>query len=206
MADRGLTILGQRGMPHDPWTPFDEQGREGLAMPFQRPPASGSVTPASGTMLWIGGAVIEPGAIVEAATFQANAKAESPTHQWFALAIPDEAGAEEAAVIATTKDDTTTAWEANKEKTLSFKASDGGSGAFQAKDWTPLYIGICQVATTPATLRGIAGSGQVNGAGKGFPAASSGPASLVGPGSIASVIALNPTASCPWAFLTGKRP
>jgi hypothetical protein len=71
---------------------------------------------------------------------------------------------------------------------------------------TPLYVGILQTATTKiATLRGVSASGQVNGAGKGFVAASSGPGGLTTPGTLASVVALGASALMPWAFISGQR-
>jgi hypothetical protein len=189
------------------WVPFDVNGREGVAKSYPWPiTGSTGVTLTSGTMYWIAGCEVPAGATVEAATFVSNAKAETPTHQFFALAIPDEAGAEEATVVATSKDDLTTAWEANSDKCLSFRTADGGSGAWTATKDTPLYVGICQVAATPATIRGLSGSGQVNGAGKGLVGASLGPASLTTPGSMAGVVALGATAISPWAFISGINP
>jgi hypothetical protein len=157
-------------------------------------------------MYWVAGCIVPAGAAVEAATFVSNAKGESLTHQFFALAIPDETGAEEAAVVATSKDDTSTAWEANSDKTLVFKSSEGGSGSWIAQEDTPVYVGVCQVGTTPATIRGISGSGQINGAGKGFVGASAAPAGLTTPGSMAGVVALSTSAITPWAFISGLNP
>jgi hypothetical protein len=205
--ETGLKFLGARPVDRSLWTPFDSAGREGIARAYDQPvTGSTSVTLASGTVFWIGGCVVPAGATVEAATFVANSAAVTPTHQFFALAIPDEAGAEEAAVIAISKDDTETPWGANAEKTLPFRSAEGGSGSFTALEDTPVYVGICQVAATPAAIRGVSGSGQVNGAGKGFPKASAGPATLTTPSSLAGVVALSPTALCPWAFISGQRP
>lgn len=186
----------------DFWLPGD-----GIAQTFPRRLAgSASVGPASGASLLVGGCVIPEGETAVGIGLVSNGAAVTPTHQWFFLAIPDEAGAFEAAPIATTKDDTTTAWGANTLKLLSLKTADGGSGVFTAEQDTPVYVGQVQVAGTPATLRGLAGNGVLTGAGElGPKEAAAGPTGLTGPGSIAGNITLAASASCPWAYIAGTR-
>ena len=202
----GLQIL-ERPPFRDLWVPNDEDGREGLSMAYPRGiTGSTSVTLTSGTPHLVGGCYALAGDVAEAATFVPGASPEGQTHAWYFLAVPDESSAEEAAVVAVTKDLGATALVGNEPKTLSFKASDGGSGAFVAGEDTPLYVGILQTATTKiATMRGVSASGQINGAGKGFPAAASSAGGLTTPGSIASVVALSASALLPWAMISGQR-
>ena len=202
-----LQLLANRRGARDLWVPFDDAGREGLAMSYPRAATgSGNITPTSGTPIWVGGCILEAGDIVEAATFVPGGLAEGQTHLFFTLGIPDEAGADEAAVAATTKDELAVIPEANVAKTLSFKSADGGSGGFQAMERMPILAGFLQVAPTKtSTLRGIAGSGQINAAGKGFMAAATSAGGVTTPGSLASVVALSALAGIPWCFLSGRR-
>jgi hypothetical protein len=84
------------------------------------------------------------GMVVTSATFVAAGALNTGTNQWFALY---DAGKN---LLRVTNDDTSTAWAANTAKTLTFASTYTvtATGLF--------YIGCCQVATTPATLMGVA--------------------------------------------------
>lgn len=99
--------------------------------------------PTSGTMYLAGGVVLPAGVPVTNIAFCSQAAAVTPTNQWFAI-VSAAAGN---AIRAKTADDTTTAWGATTIKSL---AISGGP-------YTPtvdemVYLGIVQVAATPATL------------------------------------------------------
>ncbi len=121
--------------------------------------STGTVTPTSGQVYYIGGpgCVIPAGKTARSISFLSGAAAVSPTNTWFFLAMPDDEFAM-AYILASTEQAGTAAWPANTVKTLSLETADGGSGAFTAAVDTPVYIGIVQVATTPATLRGLSAS------------------------------------------------
>lgn len=118
-----------------------------------------TATTVSGTAYYVGGpgCVLPAGTTAQSISFLSAAAAVSPTNTWFFLAMPDDELAA-TVVLATSEEDGTTAWPANTVKTLSLLAADGGSGAVTVTADTPVYIGVVQVATTPATLRGLAAS------------------------------------------------
>lgn len=133
-----------------------------LAAPAWLPAiAGGSASVTSGAMQLCGGPgmVVRAGQTVRAAMFLSNAAATSPTHQWAVLAMPDEADLTQATILATSVDLTTAAWGTNTRKKFSFVSGDGGSGEWTATVDTPVYAGLVQVASTPATLRGAATNG-----------------------------------------------
>lgn len=117
---------------------------------------TGTVTPVSGTAYYVGGpgCVLPAGSTARSISFLSAAAAVTPTNTWFFLGMPDD---EQAAtvILATSEQDGTTAWAANTVKTLSLLAADGGSGEVTVTADTPVYIGVVQVAATPATLRGL---------------------------------------------------
>ena len=81
----------------------------------------------------------------------ATTAAGTPLNQWFCLY--DSARAK----LAVTSDDTTTAWAANSYKTLTL------SSTYTATTTGLYYVGICVVATTVPTLRGMAPQSQAVG-------------------------------------------
>lgn len=111
---------------------------------------AGALTPVSGTLYLAGGVVIPAGRTVSTVSFLSSTGATTPANQWFC--IVDQARS----VLATTIDDLTAAWGANTVKTLALATALGGStpgGAYTPANDIEVYLGVCQVAATPAILR-----------------------------------------------------
>jgi hypothetical protein len=161
---------------------------------------AGTATLVSGQAYLVGGpgCVIPTGRTANYISFLSNGAAVSPTHTWFFLAIPD-ASTSTATVVATTKDNLTTAWGGNTVITLSLKTTDGGSGSYTPTTDTPVYIGIVHVASTPASIRGISGSGAVGGMLSPRMWWGSGPTGLTTPSSIAGNVAVGAVSAIPMA-------
>ncbi len=125
--------------------------------------ASTTATQTSGTPLLVGGPgmVVPGGTEVQGITFMSSAAATALTNHFAFLAIPDESGRNHATVVAVSNNLGSAAWGANTAKKFSFRVADGGSGYWKPSVDTPVYGGIVQAGTTPATLRGITNSGQV---------------------------------------------
>lgn len=171
-----------------------------LAVPSILQAATGTVTLNSGVAYMMGGpgCVIPKGRTANSISFLNNAASSGMTHTWFFLAVPD-GSTNTAAVVATSVDNLTTSWPANTVLTLSLKTTDGGSGAFTPTTDTPVYIGVVQAGTTPATLRGVASSGFVAGLISTRPWWGSAGSGLTGPSSIAGSFSVNNAGAVPAA-------
>lgn len=102
----------------------------------------------SGT-LYLVGISLPAGLSVGHIVFHGVAAASVPTHWWFGLY--DSARVQ----LATTADQTTAAWAGNTSKNLAVATIASGAASSFKTTYTGLYyLGICQVATTPATLAG----------------------------------------------------
>ncbi len=161
---------------------------------------TGAVTPVSGASYVVGGpgCMVRGGKTVESISFLSSAALATGTHQWFFLAVPDE-GASTATVVAKSKNDTSTAWGANVKKTLSLAVADGGSGVWTPDEDTPVYIGMVQVATTPAQIRGFTSVAQVSALMAPMRWFAAGPTGLTNPASMSSTITLTDTTLVPAA-------
>lgn len=150
-----------------------------------------AVAPASGASYVVGGpgCMVRGGKTVTSISFMSSAAVATATHQWFFIAVPN-AGASTATVVAKSKNDTSTAWAANTAKTLSVAAGDGGSGVWTPTEDTPIYIGVVQVATTPAQIRGFTSVAQVSGLFAPMRWFAAGPTGLTNPASMGSTITL----------------
>lgn len=93
------------------------------------------------------------GELITSISVMSAGAAVTPTNQWFVLLGSDRAK------LAITSDDTTTAWGANSVKTLNLATpyTTTTAGLF--------YIGVLQVAGTPATHAAYDSSGQTGGSG-----------------------------------------
>ncbi len=159
-----------------------------------------AVAPVSGASYVVGGpgCMVRAGKTVESISFLSSAALATGTHQWFFLAVPDE-GASTATVVAKSKNDTSTAWGANTKKTLSLAAADGGTGVWTPTVDTPVYIGLVQVATTPAQIRGFTSVASVSGLMAPMRWFAAGPTGLTNPASMSSTITLADTTIVPAA-------
>lgn len=160
---------------------------------------NGTSTPGTGVLLLAGGIVIPGGRAVSSITFMSAAAATTPTNQWFCLV--DKATLN---VLATTVDDTTTAWGANVAKTLLLATAIGGAtpgGTYTPANAQEVYVGCTQAAATPATLRAATGFNNVNALAPVIVGTSNG--SLTTPGSLpATVNALTATSSLAYAYIS----
>jgi hypothetical protein len=91
------------------------------------------------------------GDVIGHITFVSNSTAAgTPTHWWFFLA--DSAGN----IVATTADQTTTAWGTNTAQTLAISNIVSGAASSYTVPTTGLYrVGLCVVATTTPTIDGV---------------------------------------------------
>lgn len=165
-----------------------------LAVPSILQASTGTITPASGTAYVIGGpgCVIPKGRTANQITFLNNAASAGMTHTWFFLAVPS-GSTNSASVVAITKDNGTATWPTNTYLTLSLKTVDGGTGGFTPTTDTPVYIGIVQTGTTPATLRGISGNGFVGGLISARPWWGAAGNGLTTPATLSGVVTINNT-------------
>ncbi len=174
-----------------------------ICVPAASAVSATTLTPTSGQPYLTGGAgmMVPAGVQVQGITFVANAAAASLTNHFAFLAIPDEAGLAQATVIAVSANAGSAAWATNAAKKFSFRAADGGSGFWTPSADTPVYGGIVQAGTTPATLRGITTSGQVNATlVPKWSASSAG--GVTTPATLASVLALNDAPIMPYCRLS----
>lgn len=112
--------------------------------------SSGAATLVSGRLqfvpIWL-----TSGQLISNITFvSGSTPAGTPTHQWFSLYSTARA------VLATTTDDTTTAWSATSSKTLAV------SSPYTVPTTGFYLLGICVTATSVPNLTGIATIGVVN--------------------------------------------
>lgn len=120
--------------------------------------------PASGTA-WATPISLPGGFVVSNITFVSGTTAGATlTHQWFGLADSS------LKIVATTADDTSTAWGASTAKTLAItKASGATAGAYKVPSTTPegratLYYAVFLVAaSTVPTIHGITSSAWASG-------------------------------------------
>ena len=131
-----------------------------VCVPMASSQSAANLTPTSGVAYLTGGPgmVVPAGVEVQGISFVSNAAAVTPTHQFAFVAVPDDTGLNQAVLVAVSGDLLTQAWGVNTAKKFSFRAVDGGSGFWKPTADTPVYGGICQVAGTPATLRGYTSS------------------------------------------------
>lgn len=111
---------------------------------------SGSLGGTSGT-LYLTGIVLQAGVALTTITWLSATAATGPTHQFFGI-FDDSLGSSSGtayALLATTTDDTTTAWAANTAKTLSLTP-----GTYSPTRTGFHYLGFMVVATTATTVRG----------------------------------------------------
>jgi hypothetical protein len=185
-------------MPLLVWNAGDQ-----ICIPISSSAASATLTATSGQPLLTGGPgmVVPAGTQVQGITFVSNAAAAGLTHCFAFIAIPDETGLAQATVVAVSQDFLTAAWGTNTAKKFSFRAADGGSGFWTPAASTPVYGGLVQVGTTPATLRGMTGSAQIGPVmtPKWFASSSTG---VTTPATLATVLGLNDTASAPFCRLS----
>jgi hypothetical protein len=174
-----------------------------ICVPASSALATATVTQTSGQPLLTGGPgmTVPAGTQVQGITFVSNGAVTGATHQFAFIAIPDESGLAQATVVAVSQDLLTAAWATNAAKKFSFRIADGGSGFWTPVVDTPVYGGLVQVATTPATLRGVTSSSQVGAAmtPKWFASSSTG---VTTPATLATVLGLNDTASVPFCRLS----
>ncbi len=132
-----------------------------VCVPMASAQSAANLSPTSGTAYLTGGPgmVVPAGVEVQGISFVSNAAAVTPTHQFAFIAVPDDTGLNQAVVVAVSNDLLTQAWATNSTKKFSFRTADGGSGFWTPTTDTPIYGGICQVAGTPATLRGFTSNG-----------------------------------------------
>lgn len=150
-----------------------------------------AVTCPTGTLVLMGGIVIPNGVPVASISFISSTTALSVgTHQWFCLVDRS------LNVLRKTTNDTSTAWAANTVKTLNLSSSYTPSSDIE------VYLGIVQVATTPATVWGVTGSGTVNTVGGAIAGRST--AGLTDPASLgATAAALSPViGDAIWAYIS----
>lgn len=107
-----------------------------------RAQANTAVNMPSGTLRLMGGCVLQAGVAISSITLESVGTAATPTHIWGCLVRLSDL-----AVLVKTADDTG-AWAAATPKTLTFSAP------YTPGADTPAYVGIVQVATTPATVAG----------------------------------------------------
>lgn len=90
------------------------------------------------------------GTVVNSITFVSGSTAAvTPTHQWFGLYDQNRVQ------LATTTNDTTTAWAGNAIKTLSIAQKASGAASSFATTYSGLhYLGICVSAATMPTITG----------------------------------------------------
>jgi hypothetical protein len=110
---------------------------------FDREICTSAVTLVTGRMHCAYGIVLEAGVPISSITFHGNGAANTPTNQFFAIVDAS------LNVLAKTVDDTTTAWGANAEKTLTI------TGGYTPSNDVAVYLGIVVVATTPPTVFGL---------------------------------------------------
>ncbi len=174
-----------------------------ICVPFSAAIASTTLTPTSGQPVLTGGPgmVVPAGRQVQGVSFVSNAAASALTNHFAFIAVPDEAGLAQAVVVAVSGNLLNAAWAANTIKKFSFRPADGGSGFWTPAANTPVYAGIVQTGTTPATLRGATTSGQVNSAlmPKWNASAAGG---VTTPATLASVLALNDSAAAAFCRLS----
>jgi hypothetical protein len=107
-----------------------------------------------GTPRLVGGIVIPGGRTVSSITFvSGNTGVTGPTNQWFFLADTSRN------ILATTVDDTTTAWNGTAAKTLALATTIGGAtpgGTYTPANAIEVYVGVCVAGTTTApNLAGV---------------------------------------------------
>jgi len=107
-----------------------------------RAAAGTAVNMPSGTLRLMGGCVLQAGVAITSMTLESVAAAVTPTHVWGCLVRLSDL-----AVLVKTNDDTG-AWAAASPKTLTFSAP------YTPGADTVAYVGIVQVAATPATVAG----------------------------------------------------
>jgi len=144
-----------------PWSTGDQ-----ICVPDSSAAATANLSPASGQPYLTGGPgmVVPGGTEVQGITFVANGAGSGLTNSFAFIAIPDEDGLAQATVVAVSENLLTAAWATNAQRKFSFRVEDGGSGFWTPSVDTPVYGGIVQVGTTPASLRGVTSSGQTGSA------------------------------------------
>lgn len=181
-----------------PWNTGDQ-----ICVPAASALASTTLSPTSGQPYLTGGPgmVVPAGVQVQGITFVSNAAATALTNHFAFVAIPDEAGLAQATVVAVSQNLLGAAWAANAPKKFSFRTADGGSGYWTPAVDTPVYGGIVQVGTTPASLRGVTSSGQIGAvmAPKWFASSAGG---VTTPGTLATVMVLNDASIVPFCRLS----
>jgi len=106
----------------------------------------GAIGIATGT-LYLVGINLPAGLSIGHIVFHGVAAAVTPTHWWFGLYDSSRVQ------LATTADQTTTAWAGNTAKNLAVATIASGAASAFVTTYTGMhYLGICQVATTPATM------------------------------------------------------
>ncbi len=174
-----------------------------ICIPAASAVSSTTLTPTSGQPYLTGGLgmLVGSGIEVQGITFVANAASSGLTAHFAFLAVPDEAGLAQATVVAVSANAGSAAWATNTPKKFSFRTADGGSGFWTPALDTPVYGGVVQVGTTPATLRGITSSGQVSAVMVPKWGASSA-GGITTPATLASVLSLNDAPIMPFCRLS----
>ena len=114
-------------------------------IPRQFVTSTSSGTNTSGT-LYLCGVYLQSGTLVSNITLCSVGAAATPTHYWFALYSGSQSAP---SLLASSADQTTTAWAANTVKTLAMTTP------YRITTPGVYYIGVAQVATTAATLAGM---------------------------------------------------
>ncbi len=201
MSSRQFIGPALPGWPDEKWLPPGV-----IAAPYTLTAiGTGSVAPTSGTVYVVGGpgCFIPAGKTAQSISFLSSSAAVSPTNCWFFLGMPDD-GNGGSYVLASSTEAGTTAWPSNSIRTLSLRAEDGGSGEWTATADTPVYIGIVQVAGTPATLRGSTNNGFVSGLLAGRQWWGAGQSGRTTPGTVSAFMSISPAAICASAcFVSG---
>lgn len=156
----GMVLSDLSGTPymqnqHWPTTGFTLSNFRNKYMPW----AVATTAPASGTA-WATPISLPGGFVVHNITFVSGTTAGGTlTHQWFGLADAN------LKIVATTADDTSTAWGASTAKTLAIGKVGGATAtAYRVPNTTPqgratLYYAVfCVAASTVPTIHGITSS------------------------------------------------
>lgn len=142
---------------------------------------------ASGTLQLVA-LPVTAGMVISAITFvSATTALAGGSNQWFALYDNS------LNLLATTADDTSTAWAANAEKTLTLTAP------FTVPSDALYYLGIVVVATTPPSLIGVGSSSVPLGMGPALAGRDNTHTGLTNPASAPAVASLSSVGGYPWA-------
>lgn len=149
--------------PATPWGPFDLVAE---TMPTHQLGTT-NILPVSATLYAWGGAIVPARTTVTSLFTHVAVASAGLTSAWFVLGVPHPT--QQGIIIlalsarATADVAVNTVWE------LSLATASGGTGPVTFPVATPVYLGMVQVATTPARVRGITGSGFSLGGSAGIP-------------------------------------